>query len=181
MKFKLNLLFSMSVLMLFFTACIKDTDFDQADDIVVTPIVELDFLFFNLDSENFTAVGVNNLIVSDTTNFNFLNDEFTTDNLIKAEFFFKHTNSFPVGITTEYIFLSDTNEPQYEVIIPIGAGSVVAPSLSEHTETIEGEAILALTNSGKIIVNVIASSPVDNLEGELKLQSKTTYYLRVEQ
>ena len=181
MKLKLNLLFSISILMLLFTACIKDTDLDQTDDIVVTPTIELDFLFFNLDSENFTEVGVNNLIVSDTTNFDFLNDEFTTDNLIKAEYLFKYTNSFSVGFITEYKFLSEDNEPQYEVIIPVGAGSLAAPLLLEHTETIEGEEIIYLTNASKVVVNVIASLPVDNLEGSLKLQSKTTYYLRIEQ
>lgn len=181
MKIKLNLLFSMGILMLLFTACIKDTDLDQTDDIVVTPTVELDFIFFNLDSENFTEVGVNNLIVSDTTNFNFLNDEFTSDNLIKAEYLFKYTNSLPVGFITEYKFLSEDNEPQYEVIIPVSAGSVIAPLLLEHTETIEGEEILNLTNAEKVVINVISSTPLDNLEGTLKLQSKTTYYLRIEQ
>ncbi len=181
MNIKLNHLFSIAFVMLLFTSCVKDTDFDQTDDIVLTPIVELDFLFFNLDSENFTDLGVNNLIVSDTTNFDFLNDEFTADNLIKAEYFFKYTNSLPVGFTTEYKFLSESNELQYEVIIPVGAGSITSPLIAEHTQTIEGDNIVALTNAGKVVVNVIASSPIDNLEGSLILQSKTTYYLRIEQ
>lgn len=167
--------------MLFFTACVKDTDFDQTDDILVTPVVELDFLFFNLNSESFSDIGVNNLIVTDTTNFDFLNDEFAVDNLIRAEFFFKNTNSFPVNFISEYKFLDDFNELQYEIIFPVGAGSVNSPLITEHLENIEGEALIALTNAGKVVVNIIALAPGDNLEGTLKLQSKTTYYLKIEQ
>ena len=29
-------------------ACVKDTDFNQTDDILITPTVALDFLLFNL-------------------------------------------------------------------------------------------------------------------------------------
>jgi len=171
----------MTTAMLFFTACVKDTDFDQTDDILLTPIVELDFLLFNLDSETFSDIGVNNLIVTDTTNFDFLNDEFFVDNLIRAEYFFKYTNSLPVDFISEYKFLDDNNELHYEIIFPVGAGSVNAPLITEHIENIEGEGLLALTNAGKVVVNIIASTPVDNLGGTLKLQSKTTYYLRIEQ
>jgi len=180
MKIKPYLLFSIGIAMLFFTACVKDTDFDQTDDILVTPVLELDFLLFTLDSESFSDIGVNNLIVSDTTNLNFLNDEFTADNLIKAEFYFKYTNSFSVDFVSEYKFLDDDNELQYEIIIPINAGSIAAPLITEHIENIEGDNLLAITNAGKVVVNVIASSPVDNLDGSLNLQSKATYYLRIE-
>ena len=181
MKIILNLLLLIGFAMLFFTSCVKDTDFDQTDDILVTPIIELDFLFFNLEPESFSDIGVNNLIVSDTTNFDFLNDEFIVDNLIKAEFFFKNTNSFPVDFISEYKFLDDNNELQYEMTFPVGAGSVTAPLITEHIENVEGDNLLALTNAGKVVVNIIATTPVDNLEGTLLLQSKTTYYLRIEQ
>ncbi len=181
MKIKLNLFFSLIFVMLFFSACIKDTDFNQTDDILVTPIVELDFLFYNLNSESFTDFGVNNLILSDTTNFNFLNDDFVVDNLIRAEFFFKYTNSLPVDFITEYKFLDENNNPHYEVIIPVGAGTVATALIVEHIENIEGDDIIALTNAEKVVVNIMASAPVDNLEGNLKLQSKTTYYLIIEQ
>lgn len=178
---KFNLLLYLGISLLLFTACIEDTDFDQTDDIVVSPIVELDFLLYTIESDNFTILGEQNLIVSDTTNFLFLNDEFTIDNLIKAEFLFKHTNSFSEEFTTQYLFLSETNEPQYEITIPVASGSLNAPLVTEHVEVIEGESMTLLTNSDKVVVQIVASSPLDNIEGSLNLQSKTTYYLRVEQ
>ena len=181
MKKKLHLLFLFTAVILFFTACIKDTDFNQTDDIVVTPTLELDFLFFNLNSENFSEIGMNNLVVTDTTNFNFLNDEFTADNLLKADFYFKNTNSFPIQLTTQYQFLDENNNIHYEIIIPVNTGSNLNPVITEHNEIIEGDDIINLTMAEKVVVNIIASSSVDNLDGLLNLQSKTTYYLRIEQ
>lgn len=181
MKKKLYLLFLFSAVLLLFTACVKDTDFNQTDDIVVTPILELDFLFFNVDSESFTDQGVNNLVVTDTTYFDFLNDEFTVDNLTRAEFLFKNTNSFSTQFTTQYQFLDENNVSHYEILIPVDAGTTSNPVITEHTENIEGEAIINLTMAEKVVVNIMASAPVDNQDGVLNLQSKTTYYLMIEQ
>jgi len=131
MKRKIYLFFSIVPVLLFFTACIKDTDFNQTDDIVISPVFELDFLFFNVSSENFSANGINNLIVTDTTDFNFLNDQFIIDNLEKAEFFFKNTNSFPIEFNTQFQFLDENNELHYEVTIPINSGTINNPVITE--------------------------------------------------
>jgi len=179
MKKKRNLLFLCIAVSLFFISCIKDTDFDQTDDIEITPIVELDFLFFNLNSTSFSDLGVDNLIVSDTTNFDFLNDEFIVDNLLRADFYFKYTNSFSVDFISEIKFLDENNELHYTLSIPINSGSESTPVITEFTEIIETEDLSNLTMADKVIINIIASSPVDNLEGALKLQSKTTYYLKI--
>ena len=77
--------------------------------------------------------------------------------------------------------MDENNALQYEITFPVGAGSVTAPLITEHIENIEGDDMIALTKAEKIVVNVIAATPVDNLVGSLKLQSKTTYYLRIEQ
>jgi hypothetical protein len=164
-----------------FIACVKDTDFSQTEDIAITPKLEFDFIFFNLNSENFSDLGVNNLVVTDTTFFNVLNDDFTIDNLIKADIYFKNTNSFPVQLITQYQFLDENNELQYEILIPVNSGSINNPVITEHIEIIEEDNIINLTLAEKVVVNVITPSPLDNVVGMLNLQSKTTYYLRIEQ
>lgn len=181
MKKNIYLLFLFSAVLLLFTACIKDTDLEQTDDIVLSPTLELDFLFFDINSESFTDIGVNNLAITDTTNLDFLNDEIAVDNLIKADFFFKNTNSFPIQFTTQYQFLDENNEIHYEILIPIDAGTINNPVVTEHTEIIEEDGLVNLTMAEKVVVNILANSSVDNLEGNLNVQSKTTYYLRIEQ
>ncbi|MCF6308213.1 MAG: hypothetical protein L3J09_09675 [Flavobacteriaceae bacterium] len=176
-KFPLALIFI--AVLLFFSACIKDTDFNQTDAIEITPIIELDFLFSNITSQTFTDIGINNLVLSDTTNFNFLNDEFTVDNLERAEFYFKNTNSMPVDFEMKFQFLDDNNEEHYLISIPIISGELNNPVISEHIENIETDGIISLTMANKVVLSIEASSSVDNLEGTLKLQSKTTYYLKI--
>ena len=181
MKKNLYLLFLFIAVVSLFTACVKDTDFNQTDDIVVAPTLELDFLFFNVDSESFSDLGVNNLVITDTTEFSFLNDDIAVDNLIRADFYFRNTNSFPVQFTTQYQFLDENNDLHYEILIPVNDGTLNNPVITEYSEIIEGDGILSLTMAEKVVINIVASSSVDNLEGNLNLQSKTTYYLRVEQ
>jgi len=179
MQKKFPQLVPLIAVILFFTACIKDTDFNQTDDIEVTPIIELDFLFSTLTSQTFTDIGVNNIIISDTTDFSFFNDVFTIDNLEKAEFYFKNTNSMPVNFDMEIQFLDDNNEEHYLITIPISSGELNIPIVSEHIENIEADGIISLTMANKVVLRIEASSVVDNVEGSLKLQSKTTYYLKI--
>ena len=181
MKNKIHLFLLFTALISLLMACVKDTDFNQTDDILITPTVALDFLLFNLSSESFSEIGVANLVVSDTTFFKFLNEDFTVDNLIKADFYFKNTNSFPIQFSTQYQFLDENNELHYEIIIPVNSGSLSNPVITEHIEIIEEGTIVNLTMADKVVVNVTAASPLDNLDGILNLQSKTTYYLRIEQ
>ena len=162
-------------------ACVKDIDFDQTDDIILSPVVALDFIFFNINSENFSDISPTNLIVTDTTSFDFLNEDFLVDNLIKADFYFKNTNSLPSQLITQYQFLDENNDLHYEIIIPVNSGSLSNPVITEHIEIIEEGTIVNLTMADKVVVNVKAPSPLDNLGGILNLQSKTTYYLRVNQ
>ncbi len=179
MKKKLPLLLLFIAVILFFSACIKDTDFNQTDDIEVTPILELDFLFSNISSQTFTDIGVNNLVLSDTTDFSFLNDDFTVDNLERAEFYFKNTNSMPVNFEMKFQFLDENNEEHYLITIPITSGELNNPVVSEYIENIETDGIVSLTMADKVVLSVEASSIVDNIEGTLKLQSKATYYLKI--
>ena len=71
-----------------FSACVKDTDFDQAEDIAVTPIVELDLIHFDLPAMRFfdTVASSPVLTVRDTTDLEFLNDEEISANLERVEF-----------------------------------------------------------------------------------------------
>ena len=181
MKKKLHILFLFTAISTLFMACVKDIDFDQTDDIILGPVVALDFIFFNINSENFSDISPTNLIVTDTTFFDFLNEDFLVDNLIKADFYFKNKNSLPSQLITQYKFLDENNELNYEIIIPVNSGAINNPVITEYNEIIDEASIGNLTSSNKLVVNVIAPSPLVNFDGTLNLESKTTYYLRVEQ
>jgi len=180
MKNKFNLLPVFSIL-LFFASCVKDTDFDQADDIVITPVLEVDFVFFTLDASDYVDPdsGDFRLMVSDTTNLNFLDGTFVQEDLKRAEFTFNFTNGINQNFNTEFRFLNDNDQVRYEFTIPVASGSVNSPVITNHIENIENEGIIELTKATKVVINVITPTSLENQGGTLNLQSKTTYFLEI--
>lgn len=176
-------MFKYSCLLLFFCtllfSCVKDTDFDQADAITPSQEVEVNFIFFNLEIDDFqiNPLTEGSLTVSDTTEIRFLDDDFAIDNIVAAEFFFKFTNTFPVGLDADFTFLSEENEPFYTINFPIQISEDGNPVLTEFTQMVTGEDIELLTQNDKVVVTITIQTENQSLEGVLNLQSKATYFL----
>lgn len=164
---------------LFITACIKDTDFDQAEDIALTPIVELDLIYFNIRASDFFDTITSNqiLTVRDTTEIKFLDDSSLQESLKRAEFYFKFTNSIPRDFQVNFQFLSELNDTTYVTQTLVNQGTITTPVITEFVQNVEGEDILQLTKAHKVVVSVTIPSSDENLEGILNLKSKTTYFL----
>ena len=167
------------LLFVFFSACVKDTDFDKANDIVLSPIVDLDLIYFDLPAITFfdTISSIPILTISDTTDLPFLNDQDIVDKLKRVEFSFRATNSIQREFQVEFQFLTDENEISYSSQIPIDQGTVANPEVTEYIENVEVQDLEALTMAGKVAVLVTIASSNENLDGTIKLESKATYYL----
>ncbi len=166
-----------------FFSCVRDTDFDQVDDVAATPIVELDLIYFNLQAADFfdSITNTPRLTVTDTTEIRFLDDSGFQESLLKAEFLFIFTNSIPRSFETSFQFLSETNDTTYTTQTTVMEGTEASPIVTEFTETVEGEEILDLTSADKVVVSVSIPSADGTLEGTLNLKSKTTYYLEIKE
>ena len=179
----MNKAISRSIIMvcacLLFSACIKDTDFDQAEDNSLTPVVELDLIYFNLNANQFyDSINSNPILtVSDTTEIKFLDDTTLQESLKRAEFYFKFTNSIPRSFQVDFQFLSEANDTTYVAGTSVAEGMPTAPVITEYIENVEGDDILRLTQANKVVVTVTIPSSNENLEGTLNLKSKTTYFL----
>ena len=180
MKKNLTYPFVLALALIFFASCVKDTDFDQADDILLTPVIELDLIYFNLEASDFFDSNTSNpiLTIRDTTDLRFLNDGISND-LVRAEFYFKFTNSIPRNFDVLFQFLGEQNDTTYVTQTSVLEGSIQSPVITEFLHNVEGDAISELTQASKVVVSVTIPSSNANLEGELNLQSKTTYYLEL--
>lgn len=161
-------------------SCVKDTDFDQADQISVTPEYELDLVYFTIDTSQFEPAGDlgEAFKVTDTTDIRFLDDSFIQESLVRAEVFFRFTNSIPRDFTTQIEFLSGNDVVRYAFEIPVAGGSVSAPVITEHLQIVEtADEMRDLTQSSKVVVSVFVPGSPQDLEGTLNLQSKSTYFL----
>ncbi|PKA83456.1 hypothetical protein ATE92_1611 [Ulvibacter sp. MAR_2010_11] len=164
---------------LLFLSCIKDTDFDQAEDIALTPVVELDLIHFNVVAGDFfdTISNTPRLTVRDTTEIRFLDDAQIQESLLRAEFYFKFTNSISRDFLVDFQFLNEGNDTTYTTQTAVNQGTIESPVITEFVENVEGDEILQLTQASKVVVSVTIPSSNETLEGALNLQSKTTYYL----
>ena len=96
MEIKIYKLFFLLTYILLCGSCFEGTDFDQANDVVVTPEIELDLIYFNLEASKFYDYANNTeiLVVQDTTDLDFLGGSDINDILKRADFFFEFTNCF---------------------------------------------------------------------------------------
>ncbi|MEZ4818292.1 MAG: hypothetical protein R2776_10065, partial [Flavobacteriaceae bacterium] len=168
---------------LFIMSCVKDTNFDQAQEVTLTPIVELDLIYFNLDAGDFfdTVSSTPRLTITDTTDIRFLDDTGTQESLKKADFLFVFTNSIPRNFQADFQFLDSLNTETYFTSTFVAMGTQANPVVTEFTQTVEGAEILQLTQADKVMVSVTIPSSDASLEGALNLKSKTTYYLEIKE
>lgn len=169
------------LLIVFFSACVKDTDFEKANNIVLAPIMEVDLLYFDLPAITFfdTVASSSILTVRDTTELPFLNDAELRNNLYRAEFTFKIINSIQREFQVDFEFLRGQIHVDSTIQITVAQGAVSNPVITEYTAVFEDEALLNLTRAEKVAVSVTIDSSNANLDGTIKLQSKTTYYLEL--
>ena len=130
MDVKITKLFFILTSMLLCVSCFDGTDFEQANDVVVTPEIELDLIYFNLDASNFydNATNTEVLVVEDTTDLDFLGGSDINDILKGADFFFKFTNSISRGFNVTFDFLSQDNVSKYIMQTNVASGSENNPS-----------------------------------------------------
>ncbi len=179
MKKCVKLLFCGFIVSILFVSCVKDTNFDNADEIALTPIIESNFIYFNLSGSDFydSQNNIPKLILRDTTEIRFLDDSGFRDALKNAEFYFKYSNSIPKQFDVTYRFLSEVNDTTFTFNNTVAAGNLQNAVVTEQTRNIEGEEIISLTNSNKVVVIVTIPSADANLSGILNLQSKGTFFL----
>jgi len=165
------------------SSCVKDTDFDQAQDIVLTPVVELNLIHFDLEAQDFYdgATMTERLTVSDTTEIKFLDGSGFQESLVRAEFLFRFKNSIPRNFNVDFQFLDSLRQPTYFTGTLVNQGSVANEVTTEFTQNVEGEDLLLLTTSDRVVVSVTIPDSGPNLEGNLKLQSKATYFFEIKE
>lgn len=170
---KISLTFTFLILML--TSCVKDVDLDQAKEIVIPPKAALDLVFFTLTREDFEGDQNSPLMASDFTRLDFLDDDYIQNNLVRADFNFRFTNSFEREFVAVIRFLSEGNAVQHEILIPIPAGTGASPAKVDFWDIINKDQIAKVRRSIKVSVEISTYNSAFG-EGELNLKSKAFYY-----
>lgn len=167
---------------LIMSSCFQNTDFDQGDDFVLEPVVELDLIYFDINASQFydEATNTPNLTVRDTTEIEILEGSDIRDILQRADFLFKFTNSIPREFSINFNFLNAGNVSKYETSTVVNAGTNSSPVQTLFIDSLDEDEIESLTRSSKVVVTVTIPSANNSLTGNLNLQSKTTYFLEID-
>ena len=182
MDVKISKQFILLTSILLFVSCFDGTDFDQTNEVVLTPEIELDLIYFNLEASNFYDYANNTevLVVEDTTDLDFLGGSDINDIIKGADFYFEFTNTIARGFNVSFDFLNNDNVSKYLMQTTVSPGSENTPVVSYFVQSLDVLQIKELTKANKVLVTVTIPSSSQDLSGVLNLQSKTTYYLQIE-
>jgi hypothetical protein len=182
MDVKISKQFILLTSILLFVSCFDGTDFDQTNEVVLTPEIELDLIYFNLKASNFYDYANNTevLVVEDTTDLDFLGGSDINDIIKGADFYFEFTNTIARGFNVSFDFLNNDNVSKYLMQTTVSPGSENTPVVSYFVQSLDALQIKELTKANKVLVTVTIPSSSQDLSGVLNLQSKTTYYLQIE-
>ncbi len=156
-------------------SCVKDVDFQQAEDIGLSPDIQIDLLIYNVTEDYFYQQETKEFkpVIRDTVRLEFLDDEYIQKDLTSVEFQFRHTNTFSQPFSNTIKFLSTSGREQFRVEYEIAAGSENNPVETEFTELVEENRIGEVRNSIQMVVE-LEPLEVDqnNFSGELDFASK---------
>ncbi|TRZ44247.1 hypothetical protein [Robertkochia solimangrovi] len=170
-----------AVILMMFSSCVDDVDFDQANDIVLDPAIELSLVYFKFSAQDF-AEAEGEPSYKDSTDADLFSQDFFEYNLKAAEFYIEHTNTINKPFFAEVLFFDANDIEIYSVDVSIPASTngepVIIPTLVYFPE----DQIGILKNTSKITAEIalIDESPPpldENSEGSIEFNSSAIFYM----
>ena len=166
-------------------SCIKDTDFEQDDALILYPTVELNLVNAQEPAASFVdSSGTELPFISDQVVFDVFNSGFV-ENLTKAELVFGITNSINKAFQIKMDFYDSADTLQHTFSIDIDNSPTNTPLFTEHIEVFENMSLAALKSTHKLdITFTLISTPTGSVltsgsEGSILFASKGVFYLKI--
>ena len=168
------------------TACVQDVDFQQSENLSVSPALEASLIHFEEPAQSFVDDDGNELIiVSDSVYVEIFSDAFVVDNLVKAEFLFEATNTINRAFRADVDFYNDDFEMQYAFNFNVPPSPNNQDVIVEYVEVFESQSLEALKSTTNLVLTftLLPSSDGSILQestpGDLKFKSKGSFYLEI--
>jgi len=181
--FKLLLFFIFFVSLI---SCVKDTDFEQAVPLALTPVLEVSLIQIEETPVSFLdSSGTEVLSISDEIVLELFSQNAVKDYLFKAELVFEITNSINKAFDVTLSFYDPSNTLQHTFSIAVDNSATNTPLITEHLEVFEASILdaLKLSNKLNITIKLISNSTSSDLtaasEGIIALKSKAIFYLNI--
>ncbi len=163
-------------LLLLFTSCVKDVDFDQYSEIAVSPTVAIDLVYVSLSTPDFMKVeAAAPLSFKEEVQLDFEEYDFIQKDLVKIQLEFNYLNTFPQKFQSTIRFMAGKKTVKYTVPVEIPAGSPLEPQVIELVEVIEGKELEIIKHSSRMTIELEMEPNTQQIEGELELRAKALY------
>lgn len=162
-------------------SCSSELDFDQADEVVLTPKVDANLVFFTLGTETFLdeTIPDTTVVVRDTTRLEFLDDSFVRDNIKEIELTFQVDNTFLQSFTNKSVFLNANGVEQYVLEFSVESSPDGTTARTTVVEMLDENEIEAIRNSTQLANELMLNTNGSFIDGMISLQSKALYSLEI--
>ncbi len=150
------------------SACTSKLDFDQANQLTITPVFEGDIFYFDLQKENLADSQSNfRNTITDTIDFAIFKNGNNRKHFEKAIFTVGYKNSFQRSFHTEYIFIDDNKQPVEQGSFDISGADINQTEEGEVVFTFDKITNPTFTNFRKIVVQITITPDTMPIEDEL--------------
>jgi hypothetical protein len=166
-----------------FFSCSSDLDFDQVNDLTLTPVYVANLAYFDVPANKFIDNGSAQEIAFDIQPFKAFKEKFFKDNLIKAESDFELENTINRPFSLDISLLGQNDEVLDTMTFDIPAYTGGSNVIRYPTEVFENQRLVLLKQTVQIgfTVRIGAGPPLNNSSlGNLKLRSSATAYMLIE-
>ncbi|WP_299361242.1 hypothetical protein [Winogradskyella sp.] len=167
-------------------SCVEDVDFDQAEDLTLTPVVASSVVYTDVEASRFSENGIELEQVSDTiANIEIFTEEFVIDNLVRTELIFEATNTINRTFGLQVDFLSNSDELLHTLSFDAQPSNDGSEVVTESTHVFEGDSQEALKLTVKMVITLRLYPSMDgsildeNSTGNITLRSKGFFYLNI--
>lgn len=173
-------------LLLGFTSCVKDADFDLGVEAETLPIVEANLMVNNLGAFDFMDVASeqDGTVYTDTIILNLSTPEFPISQLKETTLNLKLINSLETEFMVEFEFLNELDRLTYSVQVPVYSATLETPIKVETIVFIKEPEITLFKEATKLVYKIRLPKnelPVDSNDiGNLILVSGTTLFFEWE-
>lgn len=167
-----------------FSACVKDLDFNQAEELELEPAIATSLLSYNFNFDNFSALSGfdstmdNDFIVDENITeevvFSYMENTFINEDLDRIVPEINGNNTFEDDFTVTFTFLDENDNETYKT------EDIVIGGISEGPYAVDEIVILNnpnVVNTNKIIVDVTFQGTVNpSEEKELTINLGAVFY-----
>lgn len=175
-------IFTLFLLLVFTLSCTSNLNFDQVNDLKLTPIAVANLTYFDVPAPEFVTNGVETNVAFADQNFDAFKNSFFKDNLIQTDFFFEITNTINRAYSIDLVLVNELDQILYTINfnVPAYTGTPIVVTKTEIFKDAKLDLLKQTYKMGFRVIMAPGPALTENTSGSLKLRSSATVYMEIQ-